>query len=293
MKATYVKTKLKNLINITKIVTIHYYEFDKNFCFNGESHDFWEMVYVDKGKVIVKRNEEEILLNQGDVIFHKPNEFHAIKAYQSEPNFFVMSFSCDSPSIMYLEKYHTKLDGKLKPFISAIIEETESTFIIPKNDTTLKKLTLKKDSIIGGEQLIKTYLEQLLILLIRKINEIGSQTIFPNKEHMENHLILSIKQFLENNVENQLKISDVCKNLGYGKSFLSKIFHDQTGTTIVNYFNQLKIKHAKQLIRENNLNFSQISDKLQFDNPQYFSRVFKRITGMTPSEFKLTLNLNT
>ena len=289
----YVKNSLKSVLKISGVYTVHYFKYGKNFSVLPEKHDFWEMVYVDKGKVIVKRNEEEILLNQGDVIFHKPNEFHAIKAYQSEPNFFVMSFSCDSPSIMYLEKYHTKLDGKLKPFISAIIEETESTFIIPKNDTTLKKLTLKKDSIIGGEQLIKTYLEQLLILLIRKINEIGSQTIFPNKEHMENHLILSIKQFLENNVENQLKISDVCKNLGYGKSFLSKIFHDQTGTTIVNYFNQLKIKHAKQLIRENNLNFSQISDKLQFDNPQYFSRVFKRITGMTPSEFKLTLNLNT
>ena len=101
MKAVYVKTQLKNLINVNRVVTIHYYEFDKNFAFDGETHDFWEMVYIDKGKVLVKSEENEIVLAQGDVIFHKPNEFHAIKAYESAPNFFVISFECQSPSMIY------------------------------------------------------------------------------------------------------------------------------------------------------------------------------------------------
>ena len=288
MKSTYVKTQIKNLINITKLVTIHYYEFDKNFHFDGESHNFWDMVYVDKGKVLIKRNKEELIVNQGELIFHKPNEFHAIKAYQSEPSFFVVSFSCNSPSMVYLENFHTKLDKTLQPYISAIIKESENTFVIPKNDTTLKILTLKENSVIGGQQLIKSYLEQLLILLIREINKIGSN-VFPNKESMENHLAFSIKEYLEQNVENQLKITDVCKKLGYSKSYLSKIFHEQTGYTIANYSNYLKIKQAKKLIRENNLNFAQISDKLSFDNPQYFSRVFKRFEKISPTEFKNTL----
>ena len=290
MKTTYVKTQIKNLINITKLVTIHYYEFDKNFRFDGESHNFWEMVYVDKGQVLIKRDKEEFVVNQGGLIFHKPNEFHAIKAHQSEPSFFVVSFSCNSPSMVYLENFHTKLDKTLQSYISAIIKESENTFVIPKNDTTLKILTLKENSVIGGQQLIKTYLEQLLILLIRKINKIGNN-VFPNKESMENHLAVSIKQYLEQNVENQLKITDVCKKLGYSKSYLSKIFHEQTGCTIANYCNYVKIKQAKKLIRENNLNFAQISDKLSFDNPQYFSRVFKRFEKITPTAFKKTLSL--
>ena len=290
MKTTYIKTQIKNLINITKLVTIHYYEFDKRFHFDGETHNFWEMVYVDKGKVLVKRDKEELVVNQGELIFHKPNEFHAIKAHQSEPSFFVVSFSCNSPSMVYLENFHTKLDKILQPYISAIIKESENTFVIPKNDTTLKRLALKENSVIGGQQLIKTYLEQLLILLIRKINKIGNN-LFPNKESMENHLALSIKKYLEQNVEMQLKISDVCQNLGYSKSYLSKLFHEQTGYTIANYSNFLKIKLAKKLIRENNLNFSQISDKLSFDNPQYFSRVFKRFEKISPTEFRKTLVL--
>ena len=104
-------------------------------------------------------------------------------------------------------------------------------------------------------------------------------------------MISSIKKYLEDGVEKRIGISDVCKKFGYSKSYLAKIFHEQTGLTIANYSNRAKIKEAKQLIREDNLNLSEISDRLAFDNPQYFSRVFRRITGMSPTEFKSTLKL--
>lgn len=291
MKAIYVKTQLKNLINITKIVTIHYYEFDKSFTFDGEAHDFWEMVYVDKGSVLVTREKEELILSQGDVIFHKPNEFHAIKAFESEPNFFVISFVSSSPAMVYFKNYHTKLDRMLKPFISAIIREAEATFHVPKNDPTPKALIKKENAIIGGEQFLKTYLEQLLILLIRDINKISKSEVFPNKESMENHLITSIKDYVEKHLETKITIASICKKTGYSKSYICKIFKEQTGDTIADYAMRIKINRAKELIRKNELNFSEISDTLSFDNPQYFSRVFKRITKMSPTEFKETLIL--
>jgi len=291
MKATYIKTQLKTIINVSKIVTIHYYEFDKTFDFKGEKHDFWEMVYVDKGQVQVQSEKDTIILKQGEIIFHKPNEFHAIKAYESSPNFFVISFVCNSPSMKYFEKYHTILNKTLKPFISSLISESESTYVIPKNDTQLKMLEKKECAIIGGEQLIKTYLEQLLILLIRNLLKIDSSEIFPSKESMENHLIISIKSYIAENIYKQFKILDLCRTLGYSKSYLSKIFQSQTGSTISKYTTSEKIKKAKQMIRDGQYNFSEISDMLSFDNPQYFSRVFKHVTNMTPTEFKLSLDL--
>ena len=168
MKATYVKTSLKSIVSISKIVTIHYYEFDSSFVFEGESHDFWEMVYVDGGRVRVRSGEEECELTQGDVIFHAPNEFHSIRALDSSPNFFVISFVCPSPSMDCLVGYRTTLDKNLKAFISSIIKEAENSFVIPKNDPKLRKLTKKKDAALGGEQLIKNYLEELLILVKNK-----------------------------------------------------------------------------------------------------------------------------
>ena len=179
MKATYVKTQLQNVINISKIVTVHYYEFDKNFVFEGEKHDFWEMVYIDKGRVEVRRDEERLILSQGELLFHAPNEFHSIKALVSAPNFFVVSFVCSSPLMTYLEKYHKVLDKTLLGFISSVIREAESTYVIPKNDPTLKKLILRDAPPIGGEQLIKTYLEQFMISLIRSILKKDSVSVFP------------------------------------------------------------------------------------------------------------------
>ena len=291
MKLTYVKTGLPSIVNISKIVTIHYYEFDKNFVFSGESHNFWEMVYVDKGKVQIKCDDEEIVLGQGEIVFHRPNEFHSIRALDSAPDYFVASFVCNSPAMQYFEKYHTMLDKTLKSFISSVIKEAERTYIIPKNDPNLKKLVKKSDAPIGGEQLIKTYLEQLLIFLIRSITKKGETNVFPTKESMENHLVKEIKALLENSSDGNLRVSDICESLGYSKSYLSRLFREQTGETIANYSVRVKIDKSKQMIRDGRLNFAQISDKLSFDNPQYFSRVFKRITGLSPTEFKNSLDV--
>lgn len=289
MKAAYVKTKISTFINISKIVTIHYYEFDRNFVFRGESHDFWEMVYVDSGSVVIKRDDEYITLKQGEIVFHRPDEFHAIKALDSSPNFFVVSFVCDSPAMVYFEKYHTVLDKTLKGFISSVIRESENTYVIPKNDTELKRLNKKNDAPLGGEQLIKTYLEQLLIFLVRGITKSGEAGIFPSKESMESHLVVDLKKYMTDNCEKNLRVEEICREFGYSKSYISKIFRQQTGETLSGYSIRKKIERAKRLIREDVLNFSQISVRLNFDNPQYFSRVFKRETGMSPSEFKKTL----
>ena len=77
MKSNYIKHKLANLITINKIVTIHYYELDRDFPVDGESHTFGEIIYVDSGKVEIMANNRHLKLIQADVVFHKPNEFHA------------------------------------------------------------------------------------------------------------------------------------------------------------------------------------------------------------------------
>lgn len=291
MKNTYVRTILNNLINVTEIVTMHYYEFDKSFVFKGEQHNFWEVVYVDSGSVEIVRDGEQIILKQGEILFHEPNEFHSLKSYNSSPNIFIMSFVCKSAAMDYLKKFHSRLNKGLMPIISSIIVEAENTYIIPKNDVNLKKLHIKETAPIGSEQMIKIYLEELLIYLIRDISRTNKITTFPTRESLETHLVSQIKEYILQNVENKLTIEDICQNFGYSKTYLSRLFKEQSSVSLMKYFNNKKISYAKKLIRENKYNFTQISNILSFDNPQYFSRVFKRITGLTPSEFSKSLNI--
>ena len=78
MKAVYVKHQIANLIPISKIVTIHYFEFEKDFVSSGESHDFWEFVYIDKGEAIVTEGKQKLILKQGEGYFHKPNSAQCV-----------------------------------------------------------------------------------------------------------------------------------------------------------------------------------------------------------------------
>jgi AraC-like DNA-binding protein len=58
------------------------------------------------------------------------------------------------------------------------------------------------------------------------------------------------------------------------------------------YFTRLKVDAAKQMIRENDLNFTEIADRLGFNTSQYFTTVFRRVTGMTPTEYAFSVKAN-
>ena len=87
--------KLENLLVVTKIVTVHYFEFGTDFDSGGESHDFWEMVYVGRGEVECRAGETDLILHAGEAIFHAPDEYHRLIARaEKRPQVMVFSFEC-------------------------------------------------------------------------------------------------------------------------------------------------------------------------------------------------------
>lgn len=286
MKGSYVLTKFNNLINVTEIVTVHAYEFDPGFVFDGEKHDFWEFVYVDQGTVEITWDGKSVILEDGQILFHQPNEFHTIRSYNSAPSVLIVSFVCKSTPMSHFAKYMGQMDKRLKPLLNAIVAEAETTYILPKNDPDLKMLVTRNSAVIGGEQMIKCYLEQFLVLMIRDMNEHRDVSLFSSHKGLETHLVSEIKGYLREQLTDRIRIEDICDNFGYSKTYLSQLFKKQCGVTLMTYYNQKKIEYAKKLIQEKKYTFSQISNLLSFDNPQYFARVFKRITGQTPTEFR-------
>ncbi len=283
----YIKHKLTNTINISKIVTMHYFEFDKNFHFPGESHDFWEMVYVDSGNVLINAGKNSHVLKQGELIFHKPNEFHTISSDKKTPsNVFVISFVTTSKNMVWFRERKTELPSSLRHFIKRLIDEGRQTFELPFNNPELRELKLCPTSPFGGQQMIRTTLEQLLIMLIRN-QEKNAETpqIFPDKESMDNHLVSSIISLMQKNIYGKITVDEICLSLNYSKTYISKIFNKNCGCTIIEYYTNMKIKEAKKLMRENAYTIAEISGMLCFNNPHYFSRVFKKVAKMTPSEY--------
>lgn len=284
----YFEHKLSNLISISKIVTIHYFEFEKNYQSVVESHDFWELVYAERQSLICSADGEQIVLEQGEILFHKPNENHSLSTNgKTAPNVFVLSFVCKSESIKFFENKKFSLTPHLAKFIYSIWEEGKRTFNIPYSDPQLKKMELLENPTLGGEQLIKNYLEIFLINLLRQQTETkqGNNTFLP-------WTVLSTKPIddviavLKENLYSSLTIDEICKKTAYSKAYLFRIFKAKTGKTIMNYYIELKINQAKQLLRENELSVREISEKLAFSMPDYFTKTFKRVTGLTPLAYK-------
>ena len=284
MELNYIKNKVANTIAISKIVSIHYFEFDKAFAFEGESHNFWEMVYVDSGEVEIYADDKAYHLRQGNVIFHKPNEFHSIKSHNESSNVFVISFVTSSKAMSFFKDRQMMVPVKQRRSISEIVKEYSETYYpMQPEDMELK---LKENPPIGGQQMIRTHLEQLLIMLVRSETDTRKMQIFPSKESMENHLVSQILEMIDDNIHSRLSVDEICESMSYSRAYISRLFKNATGYSPLEYILKKKIHEAKKLIRDDKYSFTQISDILAFDNPHYFSTVFKRVTNMSPSEYK-------
>lgn len=94
---------------------------------------------------------------------------------------------------------------------------------------------------------------------------------------------------MEEHIHEHLSIPQICKDNLIGRSLLQQVFRDNTGYGIIDYFSLMKINAAKRLIRDGEMNFSQIADHLGYNSIHYFSRQFKKLVRMTPSEYAASI----
>ena len=286
--STYDQHQLANILVITNIVTIHYFELDKDFSFAGERHDFWELVYADRGDLLINADGKELVLHTGEIIFHKPNEFHNLRSDGvNAPNAVVATFRTNSEAMKFFEGRCLALPKHLRHLIANIISEAKSAYDLPVFYPFLQNKYVRKGVPIGAEQLLRLYLEQLLILLLREFSETPqTRKFFQSKETFDNHVVTLIIELLNDNLYSKLTISGICRELNYGKTYLCTLFRQVCDYSIMEYYTLLKISEAKRLIREHKYTITQISDMLMWNNPQYFSRQFKAITHQTPREYQ-------
>ncbi|MDF2987910.1 MAG: AraC family transcriptional regulator [Eubacterium sp.] len=284
----YKKTILKEDLIVKKIITIHYFEYAKNYIFEGERHDFWELLYVDKGEVEVMTDISGYKLKQGDIIFHKPNEFHNVWANGVvAPNLIVISFECKSKAVKFFENKILKIYDAERILLAQIIMEAKEAYTSRLDNPELQKLEKRSKPMFGSEQLIKIYLELLLINLIRKGTDIKQNSRLSSsvKIKSDEDMIKKIQGFLEANINSNISFDDVCKFTALSRTNLKVLFKSRTGLSVMEYFKKQKIELGKKMIREGNHNFTQIAEILGYTSIHYFSRYFKKVTGMTPSEY--------
>jgi quercetin dioxygenase-like cupin family protein len=143
-KMTFTKTILKEEFQVDGIITVHYFEFACDYVFKGEAHNFWELVYVDKGELEIMADDKGFKLKQGEMIFHKPNEFHNLWANgKIAPKIIVISFDCKSKAMKFFENKIVLTGDAVKNLLTQIIKESLEAFSTPLNISNTTKLERK------------------------------------------------------------------------------------------------------------------------------------------------------
>jgi len=281
---SYTSIVLDRVIEIQELFSVHYFEYSSDYSFPGESHDFWELVYVDSGTIQVTADSQSYSLSRGQMIFHAPQEFHALSANGVvAPNLIVIGFQCHSPAMDFFRHRITFAGAAERTLLARIVEESAAAFSTPLNDPLTRLIVRRDHTLPGSDQLIALALEELLIRLLRQVDSLPTAEDIPSPQG--NHALASIIDYLEKRLDQPLTVEQICRDNMIGRSQLQKLFHQQTGGGALEYFNRLKMNAARRMIREGRLNFTQIASTLGFQSVHYFSRRFRALTGMSPSEY--------
>lgn len=296
----FVRTMLTPSVSVEQLISFHYFEYANGFVFEGEHHDFWELLYVDKGSVEVRADDRTHELTQGHIIFHKPDEFHTVqvKSHHKPPNLIVISFDCASPGIAALADRVLMLRDLDRQWLTLVVQEGIRAFRPPFDDPSEHRLERNPDAPFGSEQLMRAYLEILLVSLIRQCRDAEAERRPPKltsvyKSNFEEELSDRIVAYLREHLAEPLSLELVCKQFHIGKSRLKQVFHDRFRCGVMEYCRTLKFEEAKTLIREQKYNLTEIAAKLGYASIHYFSREFKKNAGMSPSEYAKTVKMKT
>lgn len=290
MSDNFTKIKFDTVFNVKSTVTLFYMELNKNFKYDGESHNFWEMVYIDKGEMICTAGKNRFTLKSGEIAFHKPNEFHNLEGNNVDsPNVSIITFDCNNAAMSYFDGKIFKLNHEEKFFLSQLFAEGLSCYEMEdENNPLIQKMHCKNNCPFGSSQATKNFLELFLIKLYRS----GFSTTKAERRNYVidgldvPHQIKETIDFMKENICNRITVKQIAKHINTSESQIKKLFSMYYSGGLIKYFNSLKISEAKRLIREDKLNMAQISEYLSFDNPQYFTKCFTKYAKMTPSQYK-------
>lgn len=273
-------SNVRNQIIIDRFYSFFEVHRDEGFHFPGETHNFWECVYVLNGGICVSGDSRVYSLTAGDIIFHKPMEFHNYFVDKAAgADLLIFSFSLDGMSVDILKNKVFSLSAPQQYIISSLMNYVRSKYdesMIPENNLIEHKYLLPFDRIPAYSQMLTSYVYQLILTLI------GDGTVAKTSSAPDAQIFSKVVNYMNNRISEQPTISEIAEFCNTSESSLKRIFYKYAGISIHKYFLKLKINASTELLK-NGHRVSETAEKLGFSSQAHFSAAYKRETGMNPS----------
>ncbi|MDD4163900.1 MAG: AraC family transcriptional regulator [Eubacteriales bacterium] len=246
----------------------------KNFYFKGEIHDFWEVVFVLDGSVTATADERVYKLTSGQVLFHKPLEFHRIwSSNDTEPHILIFSFDAAGEGMSFFENKLFSLEEKdirkvidISAKVRAALDES-------------KRESISSEKYILASQRAANAIESFLLSLY---NTEETKHILTGSSGSEDYK--KIVRVMHENADKNISVSQIAFLCNMSVSSLKKKFSMYSDKGVGKYFMYVKMRKAITMLCEG-ISAPEISDRLGFSSVNYFYAAFKREIGLTPREY--------
>lgn len=273
--------EVKEQVKIERLYSLFKRHYDKGHHFLGEMHDFWEVVYVIDGEVLISADENIHNFKSGDIIFHKPLELHKFNVVgENGATLLVFSFAMSGELCKKMERRAFHLGKYERSIIKSFLEYldiAQAKYPEAENDITYSDFhsIYSRDNIFL--QTVSLYISNIILSLAS-----GANTLAKTKTH-ETELFKSALEIMNTRVAENILVNELAESLNISVSSLKRLFDKYAGMSVHKYFLSLKIKTATLMLR-GGMAVNEVSDTLGFSSQGYFSATYKRETGNNPSQ---------
>lgn len=233
-----------------------------------------ELVFVTGGKGSFVVEAKSHPLKAGMLFYISPDVPHSIEIDMEDPLCFLsVHFSC--AHVSFDESGWAVLHGvEILPINSA--QELKDYYHV--EDIFKKLVDSWKAKLPGYEFIAKTLLQQLFIAVYQNAQK-------QNQNYSTSLKVEKMIEFMHENIQNKVTLAQLSDMVQLSPTYLSRAFKGITGYSIIEFFNKIKMDKAKEMLLEGDKKIKEVAQALGFTDEFYFSRIFKRVEGISPSEF--------
>jgi AraC family transcriptional regulator, transcriptional activator for feuABC-ybbA operon len=235
-------------------------------------HHILAFVTGGKGSIMIENKRYQV--KEGMLFYIRPNVRHSIEWSAEDPaSFLTVHFSCGRVGFM---------DGKWS------IKDEEEMFLLHSGqelkdfyyieDIFYKTVDSWNSKQPGYEFIANTMFQQLLIAIYQNINKL-------NQNHATSLKVGKIIEYMHQNINGRVNLTELSELVNMSATYLSRAFKETTGYSVIEYFNKIKIDKSKEILIEGDKKVKEVAQELGFTDEFYFSRIFKKNEGVSPSEY--------
>lgn len=255
---------------------------------------------IQKGELYIQEDNHKYLLKKGDILLLEPNLTHT-GFHESCCDYFYIHFKhpgiiriqeelYDDTAREILHKRKISLTGDF------LLEDppTDSVCYLPKHYHLANEnefMFLLKEALDDFYYRYENYKKLVSCKILSLIIKISREYATTNVENLQSHFpksylkARSILDYLNTGYHKVITSEDIEQLFESNFDYLNRVFHKMSGYTIFNYLNTVRINKSKELIETTSIKFSEIGYLVGINDPYYFSKLFKKFTGMTPTQY--------